>query len=956
MAKEVLSSNHDQDWKRQRCYYQLGAPSLVYEGNRTEENLFNVPSTRLKVDNGKELHDAWRERNRVKARWQYSLDLDQGDSELVQDRGKRNRSSRDFDNWDDSAGDDDIDDNIYDDTINDDTDDEDDDGDDGDDRHYDQEHLFDRYGRCMIDRTQQRNRLSMLFEANSQPTQQMCMLQDHALYEYPYAPISLHSRKSTKSGIEEPRILQRIHSCTEEFGILNHLNSDPSSLAPFDLEGMTKTLSQDAGDAFRKKLLHGHPEKVLQGNALVAVPCPCVPCSNRTTNDRSWLLCHPKGPCLERFCVSNLVLPLGLDILGLHSKARKKSLKNLFHWKAVELLSNEVDLDDTILEVRKCGEWNAQILQCLFVVRTCTHISVVNVQCKRPELEERGHGSARASPTMHTSICWGCYVVTERERIDLRSLSRKSPSLRPVSITCHPRYGNSFVPAKFAFVAHSPSNDLERYNVLHTCTSGMHKVFMERHDIMNLRHVTHIDFTSSNPMCLWSAATSYIRPVLSPGVIAQITKMEKAPFGLGSSLYTIDLRSNEATFQWSPSAEEMVTEGVHSISGLLTDWDRENSVWVTSTSAGKTWEIDGRMPCRSINSWSLTSTCEATPVLTVPSNAFFSDHSILTRTVVARDNDRSNCASAFGGLPMVKVDTDVGRGGIHLFQRPQNRPRFQTENLECIAAHGIDFATNASIATSSYFAVPEVAEDVSICGVASIRFPLNKFVESDEGIWEKLLDRSDEVSVLCTLCMTNNGDVYSHSLLECPGGSIEESSRFEGLPVGASSISIPSALDGRAKHLDDGHWKPTGGMNIRLFLSNSYPMSRNAKLSSQRQCRGKKEVVLGAGKRIKADNGPGVVRIKRTTHQPGVRIYSEHETHEMVNARTQLTLPPLPLKDVGMTVFFRANEDNDSTNCKQTMREEESSNRRSDLSSSGIQRILDQWEVSTPSSDSEENA
>jgi hypothetical protein len=924
--RKVITRNHDhQGRKRLRCYHQLGAPTLVYEGNRTEERLFRVPSTTLPVDNAKSLCESWKRHNRVKARWQFSLDVDQAESVLMQDMmGNLTGSIRDFGHWDTNhcCGPAD-------------------------------KKLRAQVEDPTIDDGQQRSRLAMLIEADSVAVQYKRVLRNHSSHEYPYTRCNVNSENSKKRCINEPSIERQIHSCTEDFGIQYHLNSEASFLAPFDLEGTLEALIDDAGATYRKRLRHGHPKKLPQGNVVLAVLCPCVPCSNRQTNEQSWLLCHPKGPCLERFCVSNLIPPLGLSDVRHRSKALfpQESVKRRFHWSAFERFPNEVDLDDTILEIRQCGTWNAQTPECIFVVRTGTHVSVVNVRSVKPE---HRHGSDPSPSAPFSAACWGCYVVTERERIDLRSLSRSLPSFRPVSISCHPLYGNAFTPARFAFVAHSTTNDIGPWNTIHSCTAGVQKVLTERHDITNLRHVSYIDFTSSNPMCLWSAATCFVRPALAPGVVAKIRKMEKGPFGLGSSLYTIDLRTNFAIFQWSPSAEEMVSEGLHGISGISTDWERENSVWVTSTSAGKTWEIDGRMPCRSVNSWSLTSPCEAPDVLTVPSSGFFGDGSLLTKTISSHSDVGSNFGSTSDCSPMVKVDTDVGSSGIHLFQRPFSLPRFQADCLECIATPGIDFTRDSCIAGSSYFALTDVSEDVSICGLASIRFPLSLFVEKDEDIWSKLMQVGDQVAVICALTMTNCGDIYAHSLLEFTGDSITDHSRLDGLPIGARPIPIPEKLDGRTIHVDEGHWKPTGGMNIKLFLSNLYPKSRIAKVSFQPLSWAKVIARMNAQKKVKADKSSAVAQIKRNNHKSSLTINS-NGSHKMVHAGSQLTWPLMVSNQVSTKMIFCEDDDQDSRENETTEKQEhKSSIRRSDLSSSGIRGILDNWDVML-SSDSDED-
>lgn len=945
MAQENLTDNQEnqstqnRNHRKHNLHYQLGAPTLVYEGSRTEDRLFNGLSSTLAIDKEKDLCEAWKGHNRVKSRWQFALGVDQVESVLVQDNDvrKRKQSSRDQ-----SGGDDDDDECGHND---------DDDGDDNSNSHGFV--VFDPNGCRMMDDPQQRSRLAMLLEANSDPTQHTMVLRNHVLYEYPYVPVNRKGKFLMNDGANELRISHELHSRTEEFGINSYLHSDTSLLAPFDLLGVTEALTDEAGAGFRKRLHHGNPEKLPQGNALLVVPCPCVPCSNLPKSDRSWVLFHPKGPCLERFCASNLIPPLGLRN-GRHLSTAAYPQKRSLYWNAVELLPNEVDLDDTILEVGQCGEWNVQNQQCIFVVRTGTHVSVVNVQCRRPEFDKRSPGLAPTSSLFDPCVCWGCYVVTEKERIDLRSLSPRIPSFRPVSISCHPRYGNSFVPARFAFVAHSTTtNDIGSRNIIYSCTAGDGNVSIERQGQRNLRHISTIDFTSSNPICLWSAATSYVRPALAPGIMAKLMKMERGPFGLGSSLYMIDLRKSDATFQWSPSAEEMVTEGVHSISGILTDWDRDNTVWVTSTSAGKTWEIDGRMPCRSVNSWSLTSPCETSKILTVPSRGFVGDGSLLTKTQSCHTDDGRHFNSTACGLPLVKVDTDLGSSGIHLFQRPLNRPRFQTDSLECVASPGIDFNNNTSIATSSYFALPEVSDDISICGIASIRFPFSKFVETEKDKLPELREGNDHVSVLCALTMTNYGDIFSHSLLECKEGPIDDCRRHDGLPAGASAITVPNQLDDRLLFLEEGHWKPTGGMNIRLFLSNSYPKSRNAKLSSERPARDRKRVILNAAKKIKVAKNSGFVDIKTQTDKSAVTIYSRNGSSLMCHAGNQLTFPAKLLKDVRTGMRFHA-DDAPCSEIMQTSKKEVQKARpvRCDLSSSGIHGILNKWDGFLSSSSS----
>ena len=64
-------------------YQQLGAPALIYEGNRGNGFDFPIPSQNLPKDKSRELHDKFKRRNRVRARWEYGLDVNQIETVVV---------------------------------------------------------------------------------------------------------------------------------------------------------------------------------------------------------------------------------------------------------------------------------------------------------------------------------------------------------------------------------------------------------------------------------------------------------------------------------------------------------------------------------------------------------------------------------------------------------------------------------------------------------------------------------------------------------------------------------------------------------------------------------------------------------------------------------------------------------------------------------------------------------
>ena len=922
-------------------YQQLGAPTLIYEGSRRDDLTLRVPSQNQPIDKSKELQEKLKRRNRVRARWQYGLDVGQVESVIVpysiqreknDDVAKSKGPEKDYPNVDENE-----DTSIRSENSVDDND----------------ENKKQVFGTRWMDRKQQQNRFSILLEDDTNMSSHKEHVRNYAAFQHPYVEVELKSIHRKRKGTE-PKIDLATYSTGQEFSISHKIDSDPSYLAPFDLEGIVEATNESG-----KKQRREPPERLPQGNALLCIPCPCDACSKGT---QGYIVLHPKGQYMERLCVSNLIPPIDQenagDIKDMDLGMIRKRTE--FHWKTIASNPNDICLDDTILEIRQCGAWNASCQQCIFAIRTGTHISVVEVTCRRPDIKEQ------KQYTFQTSSCWGCFVLEEKERIDQRSYFSKLPSFRPVSLSSHARYGNAMTPCKFAFASHSVGGFApSTCNVVHTCAFGTERIAMDRHDITNLKSITLIDFNARNPMCLWSAASSHVRPALAPGAVSKMSRQTKSPFGLGSSLFAIDLRSNSASFQWSPSAEEMTTEGVHSINGILTDWTRDNTVFVTSSSAGKTYEIDGRMPCRAVNIWSLTSICEESLNITLPTKAFYGEPSLLFKPHVQSNNP---CIESSIASPLLKVNTDFRASGIHLFQKPLQKPRFQTDSLECIGIAGLDATSTASIATSSYYDLIDSSDDTFTCGISSIWLPLNRFVEQNDNIWDRYLDQN--LSVLCCMSMNNKGDIYCHSLLDCNNTATTKGNcrRFDGLPIGTTAINIPIKLDGRTKLLKNGHWKPTGGMNLNLFLSNTYPIPHNAMISHQVVDEGgdknAHKIFLDDHKKKRIDDGTKVIHIGKRTQKAVLTITGEDSNghrNEMLreDGEDQTLMMPISLsRDMQRTTMVYGGSDgpdSDSTGSSTGIRSTGVKCDRTDLSKTVIENTLDGWEDTPSESDSLED-
>lgn len=729
-----------------------------------------------------------------------------------------------------------------------------------------------------INESVQKCRLAMLLESDVRPENHRELLKKYTKYDYSYTTAILktrgdaHAAKRLKArGEENPSELlldRTTFLTTRKFDLDHRISSDPRYLAPFGIEYMADELEESnrisLKDIDESKLTSKRQQ---QGNCLLTLPCPCPPCREKSLSQRSWFLFHPKGPCLDRICASNLVPPNGRENAGHIYKAKtwreftKLQCRNATKRALLEI-SNELCLDGTILEIKQSGTWSNECNpECVVVARTDTHISVLKVSVMKPCFRKITSHAFEDKYEYEEDVCWGNYVLKEKKRIDLRSLSSSFPSFRPVSLACHPKYGNALSDAMFAFTSHSDRRD---FNVIHHALSDAEEP-TNKHTITCLKHISFIDFTRTHPMCLWSAATSYVRPALSRDI-----QFKQPILAQGTSLHTIDLRSNSAVFQWSPSAQESLTEGVHSISGILTDWQRDNTVFVTSKSAQKTWEIDARMTCQPVNTWSLCSSCDDA-ALNFQQNGLYGDGSLLTRPYA------SDIREELKDSILMNVDTTPGAFGFHIYQQPENRPRFQTDSLECIATPGLDFTKDTSIATSSVFALPEAADDVYVCGLSSFRVPFSTFVSEDD---LRLTDYANENSeVLCALTMTNTGDLYYYSLLES-NDAIENCRHVPDLPVGSKVIRIPHELDGKTKDLDLKHWKATGGMDLKLYLTNQYPTPLKALLPPERKSGTKKRILMEQRK-------------KKRKH-PSLNIARKAPVYEMNSARTGVAIASGP--------------------------------------------------------------
>ena len=267
----------------------------------------------------------------------------------------------------------------------------------------------------------------------------------------------------------------------------------------------------------------------------------------------------------------------------------------------------------------------------------------------------------------------------------------------------------------------------------------------------------------------------------------------------------------------------------------MTDWQTDNKVWIRSTSAGKTWEIDVRMPCNVVNEWALPSSCDDVSCR-IPRNGLHGDGSLLFHPELTfYQNGRKNSDSGIYGCPdppVLSVDKTPGAFGLHLYQRPENLPRFATKSIECISTPGLMFSDKTSIATSMVVPLPDVSDNVFLCGLSALRTSASEFLSQDQ---TTKIGIPPDSPLFCTVTLTNKGDIYLHALLESSSDQAETGSKqYRDLPLGSRAIAVPAALNTQSTTgVDTVERKPVGGMNLRVVLDNHYPVPGGAMLSSK---------------------------------------------------------------------------------------------------------------------------
>ena len=581
------------------------------------------------------------------------------------------------------------------------------------------------------------------------------------------------------------------------------------------------------------------------GNCLLAMPCRCCSKSasipnkqddggSESSNQRhahhrtSWFVVHPSGHRLDAIAVTRIQMPQEEPITGGATNDTTTS----------RIITNKIIIGERILQITMCGSnkgWGVEEDDAgkrrILLVRTQTRCLVV--ECAWVDAPQGGCGGG------HYSLS----VISSVEYFGSGAQQRGLLGFAPIHVAASPyTTGTSgHAPAVFALLSHSalpPSMELHgilpetsttpKQNVVHRAivynssnegsASRRIEPSIHQHTIDKLCLISQVEFSRSHPMVLWASGRSSV--MHKPGLYhhGKSAKMLKRPFsGRGTNLYAIDLRSNEAALVFNPSHAERMVDGLHSISAILPDQRREHRVLVQSISAGsKVWEIDDRMPDKSLCSWALPGLCDDWGVAG-RRGGLYGLGSLLTQPVVATREHASESKSHVRDLPLFGLSKSYATGHLGLYQRPEVYPRFCTQAFE--ASCNSATAGNSGFALSSSFVLPDASENIFNYGLAVFEADAGSFLSSDEIATAFSKECSGETrDALCVISMTSRGDLYGHALVDSSDTIKRVARSFDAVHPGVCAIPVPEK--DRGEDASEG----SIGDGIRWRLCNDYPI------------------------------------------------------------------------------------------------------------------------------------
>ena len=525
------------------------------------------------------------------------------------------------------------------------------------------------------------------------------------------------------------------------------------------------------------------------GNCLVALPCPCDRNEIKPNMCHGWYLVHPRGTCIK---ITRINLP-------------QSKLKSSIHSSSLI-----ADVNEPILQITRCfdgddpigksQEWYSEpVLIWRFATRTPSAIVIVSFEW---------------SGSHSSELCTASFTLKHIKRIEFPKIG--DTFFIPTTLAARIDHPQPFVHCPSTLATVSSVGLKSHYD--DTITNVIHRMIVadgsdaqiHSHVIKPLHSISLIDFSKIHPMVLWSASRSNkVAPYVEGPYLSKLPTI-----GYGHSLYSIDLRSNDAALTWSPSRMEYCMERVHSISGMLQDTCNPYHLYVSSISAGgKIWKIDCRMNSHYVCSWALPGLCDDyNPVGS--SVGVYGFGTIMTHPVLGTTN-----ACERECLPLLTITKTPGSFGFHLLQESAAvvPPRFATQHLEIPACpDGNRDHQRSGLATSSTFKVAGNSSGIFATGLTAFYTPTATLMDESSISDLGYVPRSPD-HFLCVITANSIGDLFGYTLIQNQTHVHKRSIRFDELPIGTSTVPVPESIclryDLCKSPSDTFHW----------YLSNRFP-------------------------------------------------------------------------------------------------------------------------------------
>lgn len=556
-----------------------------------------------------------------------------------------------------------------------------------------------------------------------------------------------------------------------------------------------------------------HPYEMF-GNCLQIINC----CGAGGGEPSQYYTVRPCGLHRHEICLSKIVFP---------NDNTKKDLQRLSKQgkNYDDTANNSINLHAPIQQIVSYGAPDIRETSgnTWFMARTRSHCSVICVSHKMCEQEKDEEQIVGRKENAEREI------LQEVTRIYFDNDELSSSFTQPETIlkVCNdkPRYctgyhnvsSSCFFSPPPMFAIAGPKN------TIHQLVVGS-SPSIQSYTFENICNQKMIEYTF-HPMILWSSA------------------YHSNTNDFGNILFQLDLRSkNSATRVWSASHANYMVDGMCSIRSFLQHPTKEHTAYATS-SLGKLYELDTRMPMKQVVTWTLPAEVEtyrngddllvmATAAADCSSNLTDSHHKNDDEVHQKGLFNITQSSSPALEAAIIAVQKAPLAYGLRLYQSPTQSPCFGTLPLESGPYSGISTKRGHScIATSAVYPLPDFSPNVFYCGLASVSIPKlllqrsnGSFSSSNsQRLYEdrKTSQSQTQHSALCVLLLTSLGDMYCHTLLECDRNKPRQSFAFDGLPLGVSAIPVPQPSSSFSIDINDTHFLP-------IYLTNKYPLPSSA--------------------------------------------------------------------------------------------------------------------------------